>query len=664
MLRKKMWLAQQAVWDIEATGHESMPLACAFLKAAAAADERIASEADLRIFNFGGADTTLSVTRRMLLAGAPDMAAFSIFGWNYHLFGRVTETYRQMRPDGLVVFGGTHVTNQAERVFRQYPAVDVVVNGEGEITFRELVTAHLEGRAPHDLGHIRGISYRDPDGRVVTTPDRPIVQTLDDLPSPFLSGAMELTKPNGDFRYDVALMETARGCPYKCAFCFWGGAIGQKIRAFSTDRLREEIDLFARHKVASIVLCDANFGMTKTDEEFLEILIKARERHGYPRHVITSWAKNKGKVFYGMVRRMKETGFHSSFTLALQSLADPALAEMNRKNMKVNEWRDLAAWLHKEGIDLYAEVLWGCPGETVDSFLEGYDALAATVTRIAAYPLLVLPNTDYDKRRDDHGFVTWRCGNDDFEYVLAHKTMTVEDNRRMHRFLYWARVIGEYMLFRYIWAPLGKLAGVTHSQVFLGFDAWLDAQDDPVAAHLRACRAQVVDRFDAYKIEAGLHAFYREPGVGVLMARWWEEDVIPRVPAVLADFFRDLFRYDWSTRPLWRTPKPGDREANAPWSIVECEGDEYFVGPPLQCKYRVPDIVRCIIRDEPCDVQPAPHEVVLHYRVGFGDYVSNHEFYPTFVGKTRDELREEARQRQAQAGANGSRPGDVAASAA
>ena len=34
---------------------------------------------------------------------------------------------------------------------------------------------------------------------------------------------------------------------------------------------------------------------------------------------------------------------------------------------------DLVRWLDREGLDCYAELIWGAPGETVDSFMSGYD---------------------------------------------------------------------------------------------------------------------------------------------------------------------------------------------------------------------------------------------------------------------------------------------------
>ena len=60
--------------------------------------------------------------------------------------------------------------------------------------------------------------------------------------------------------------------------------------------------------------------------DFVDDLIEIRERYGFPRALETSWAKNKSKVFYNIVRRMKQAGLRSSFTLALQTLSDDVLS--------------------------------------------------------------------------------------------------------------------------------------------------------------------------------------------------------------------------------------------------------------------------------------------------------------------------------------------------
>jgi radical SAM superfamily enzyme YgiQ (UPF0313 family) len=614
---------------------ESMPLAAGYLKAAALDHHAIRDEMEISIFNFGGGDSVTTVAETLFSHGSPDVLAFSVLGWNYAPFGNLAETFKQTTPNGWVIFGGTHVANQAERTFRQFPAVDVVVNTEGEFVFRDLLLGYLGGRSVHDLHDVPGISFRTDDHQLVTTPSPDRIQDLDAVPSPFLTGAIPLTDRNGEFRYDVALIETNRGCPYKCAFCFWGGATGQKVRAFSRDRLRAELEIFAYHKVHTIVLCDANFGMLSQDLEFMEDVIRTRERFGYPRAVEGSWAKNKSRVFYEIVRRMKREGMKSSFTLALQTLNDSALEQMQRRNMKLNEWEDLVHWLHREGLDCYAEMIWGAPGETYESFLEGYDRLARYMTRIAVYPLLLLPNTEYSASRERFGFNTVRGDQDDFEYVLSHNTMTIEENLDMKRFMLWARSIAEHLVMRHIWAPLRELAGMTQSTVIRGLMQWFESSRHPAAIRLAA----VASNCQPSTVPAFLRELYGEPALDELLEAWWRETMAPSLPPAHADFLWEVFRYDCLTRPIFDNPGVGEAYRSQ-FQVVEIAGEPYYWRPAVQLAYDVPGILRHFEREGEWDIEQRPTEVGVFSKAGFYKYYANHEEGVYFVGKTAEDLQE------------------------
>jgi radical SAM superfamily enzyme YgiQ (UPF0313 family) len=626
---------------------QSMPLAMGYLKAIADADPAIRAEADVHICNFGGGDGVLQIARSLFFGRSPpDAIGFSVLGWNFHEFGKIAQLYRSLKPEGWVLFGGNHVSEQANRVFGMYPDVDVVINGEGELTFLDLSRALLAGRSRHELHDVAGISFRTPDGAIVTTPARERIVDLDIIPSPMLSGTLSLLDDEGRFRYDVVLMETNRGCPYKCAFCYWGGATGQKLRQFSPERIAAEIEFCGYHHVPDIVLCDSNFGMLRSDVDFVETLIRARERYGYPRGFETSWAKNKGKIFYGIVKRMKETGFRSSFTLALQTLAPLALDLMGRKNMKLNEWQELAHWLNDHRLDCYAELIWGVPGETTESFLEGYDQLAKYVSRIAVYPHLIMPNTDFSRDRQEHGFVLLRGDKDDFEYVLAHRSMSIEDNQRMHRFLFWARVVAENQVLRWIWTPLRELCGITQSQALFSLDEWFERQPDPVSQGLIACRSEMVENLDASRVTRGIHYFYREGGIDNRLFAWWREEIMPRVPVELKDFFIELLRYDLLTRPILMgssSRAKARQQRGKKMGRQDHRGSSYFVRRNVRFKYDVASMVKQIAVGAEVQFTPTPCEVDLYYKDGFATHIDNHEFVMRYVGKQMAELEEEFR---------------------
>ncbi len=359
------------------------------------------------------------------------------------------------------------------------------------------------------------------------------------IPSPFLTGAIPLFGRDGRFLYDVGLLETNRGCPYDCAFCYWGGAIGQKVYSFSRERLREELAFFGRaaQVIENICLCDANFGMLRSDKEFAEDLVATRNELGYPRNLATSWAKNKNKMFHDIVELLQETGFHSDFTLSLQSLSPEALEGMHRKNMKINDFEGLAAWLRERGMSAHCELIWGVPGETCESFIAGYDRLSKHIARIATYPLCILPNTDYAKERAKHQFITVRDTASDYEFILSNSTISVKDNRRMHHFLFWARVIAEYQILRHVWAPLRELAGVLQSEVMYSLDRWFAGRTDAASAGLCAYLRAVVDNFDITRVSAAaLYVHTNEEALGAGLRELEEEEIVLRTPEHLRGF--------------------------------------------------------------------------------------------------------------------------------
>jgi radical SAM superfamily enzyme YgiQ (UPF0313 family) len=611
MRRKRVTLVQQGVWAMPL---ESMPLAMGYLKAAVDADDVLRGECETTIVNLRGATPIGAAMSAVFGEAVPDVLAISVFGWNFREALLLAETFKQVNPNGLAILGGTHVANQADRVFRLSPEVDVICNGEGELAFPALLHAWLAGEFPEQRGHdIDGISFRQCDGVVASTKKRTGVSDLGSIVSPFLSGSITMTDAAGRFRYDVALMETNRGCPYQCAFCYWGGAIGQKVRRFPRERLLAELEIFAHYQVNSVVLCDANFGMQPQDEDFLDDVIRMREKTGYPRAIEASWAKNKSQTFYRIVRKMKAAGLHSSFTIALQTLNDTALREMNRRNMRVNDWQDLVDWLTAEGLECYAELIWGAPGDSVESFLSGYDELAERVSRIAAYPLMILPNTDYQAKRGELGLITSRGQTDDFEYLLASGTMTLQENLRMQGFLLWARAAAENSFFRHIWRPVRRYAGLTQSQVLFSLTRWFDSQQDAAAEPLKSPKAMV----EPMAVNAAVRALFLDPRVRELLGQWWHTEIRPLVKPAGQWLVDEVFRFDMLTLP---------RVGHLDQAAVDDREPVRRYRSTERFEVDVPAFIATLrAGGEPDPGRRTPTAFEFAWRLGLEGYIDNHE---------------------------------------
>lgn len=335
-------------------------------------------------------------------------------------------------PDCTVVLGGNDVSYQTEQVFTE-DAVDVLVHGEGEITFRRLLGSSLSKWA--GLDDLPGISYQD-GAQVVTTAPAERITDLSCLPSPLLSGVY----PDEDIAASrVIIMETNRGCPYSCSFCYWGGAIKSKVRTFPLERVKQEFGYVIEHASShtTIFLADANFGILPRDVEIAEWLVSELQRYNKRMLFYTNWAKNTNKRVLEAARILYSHQLISAVTLSAQSFTPEVLQIARRSNIRTSYYRQLQSDFQEMGVPTYTELIWGLPGETLATHLASVEEAITSGGHPVVYPLLLLNNTEYstDRFRGDYEMVTkmlpYQVSNPEMkaEFVIQHRAMPLDDWR-------------------------------------------------------------------------------------------------------------------------------------------------------------------------------------------------------------------------------------------
>lgn len=150
-----------------------------------------------------------------------DVIGFSsMFSCEWVLLKDLIARVRGRFPNKLLVGGGEHFTALAEYSLRDCPALDAVVKGEGEYTFRELIEAWDEG----DHSNVGGICYVDSDGAFRDNGGLPRIREIDTIPWPswpegYLERFWHAGKSYGVSSERDMPMLGSRGCPYKCKFC-------------------------------------------------------------------------------------------------------------------------------------------------------------------------------------------------------------------------------------------------------------------------------------------------------------------------------------------------------------------------------------------------------------------------------------------------------------
>ncbi len=216
-----------------------LPLADGCLVAAARVDPELAA-----------VDFSIVLERRPIAAAVqeiarPDILGLSLYPWNAAYSLAVAAAARVAHPECLVIAGGPSVPRRPERARRfldEHPAIDILAFGEGEITFRELVRARLTGNGFHD---IPGIAARD---YITAPPGR--VNDFTPTASPYLDGTFDERIDRHRDRFNMALCETTRGCPFSCTFRDW--SLNKKVVEFPIERVFAELDWVVAHRLVDL----------------------------------------------------------------------------------------------------------------------------------------------------------------------------------------------------------------------------------------------------------------------------------------------------------------------------------------------------------------------------------------------------------------------------
>jgi anaerobic magnesium-protoporphyrin IX monomethyl ester cyclase len=192
--------------------------------------------------------------RTRLLELKPDVVGCTAITPSIYKAEQVLQLCKQINPQVVTVLGGIHATFMYTPVLKEAPWIDVIVRGEGEQIFLDLIQAIDQGDWPARRASIQGIAYMA-DGQVVANAAAPTIKDLDSITPDW--GILEWEK----YIYipmnrRVAIPNFARGCPFTCSFCsqwkFW-----RDYRIRDPKKVVDEIEgLVREHNVGFFILAD------------------------------------------------------------------------------------------------------------------------------------------------------------------------------------------------------------------------------------------------------------------------------------------------------------------------------------------------------------------------------------------------------------------------
>ncbi|MFN7963418.1 MAG: radical SAM protein [Thermoanaerobaculia bacterium] len=318
---------------------------------------------------------------------------------------RVARRVREELSEALIVVGGHDASRDPDWFAR--PGIDVVALGDGEEVMPRLVTA-LEQNQP--LDRVPGLRLTTPSGPV-DTGQPPARRNVDELPFPARHLIAEYASEYYiNFRRPLALLETARGCPFQCNFCSVWKFHESTFREKSPERVVAEL---AQISAPNVFITDDIFWMNVKRGRELAAALKAS---GIRKHYTLQTRSDIICKFPELVEMWRDCGRMTVF-LGLEKVDDEGLSSVNKRNSAANNNRAIAI-LQDLGVGY-------TPNFIVDPGWERQDfaKLRRWIDQTGAYNsgfsvLTPLPGTDlWDEVKDEVNTTDWEL------FDIAHAVL-------------------------------------------------------------------------------------------------------------------------------------------------------------------------------------------------------------------------------------------------
>jgi radical SAM superfamily enzyme YgiQ (UPF0313 family) len=412
---------------------------------------------------FGAEELVTEIIRR-----APDLVGFSCTTSSFLEGYGIANRLRERAPEIVTVFGGAHACTVGAPLLDDFPAIDYLVLGEGEVTMFELAAAGGRGGA-----HIPGLAYRQ-EGKAALSPPREQIANLDDLPFPAYHLLPEFPR-----RYNLPLFSypkapntsiiSSRGCPYQCSYCD-RSVFSRGFRFNSPDYIIDHVAMLHRdYGIRHVFFYDDLFTF---DRQRVARFCALKAQRGLD--VTYNCIARLEHVDDELLTLLKGSGCWQ-VNFGIES-GDPELLKKHRKFYGLDEVRQKLLLVRQAGLRVKGLFMVGLPGETEASIRRTIDyALALpldeiNVTKFTPFPGAPVYKTIREQGEFDENWPLMNCLN--FVFVphgLTRDQLEGLYNEFIRRFYRRSRIHWGYtkMLWR---SPHSVLTFLRHLPEIIAFE--------------------------------------------------------------------------------------------------------------------------------------------------------------------------------------------------
>jgi len=328
----------------------------------------------------------------------PNLMGFANYGWNSDLNLKIGNYIKSKSPDTTIISGGPNIDEGSESItnfLNLNSYIDYYVTDGGEEPFSEIISWLMNNKKSEIP---KNIIYLQKNRVLFNSGRRPLKKESNHISSPYLAGYLD-----GFLDLNmVPLLETNRGCPFRCSFCAWGMASHDIVSKLNIDNTIAEIEYIGkRTKVNNWIICDANFGMLKRDVTIAKAIRKVHDKYQYPKTCQMWLSKNTSDRNLEIAKIL---GNMIVPTMAIQSMDKTVLENINRDNISSDTYYKYQKKFHSMGSTTYSDLIVPLPMEKLSTHLDGLRKLFDVgVDIIQNHNMRMLPgcemNTDETRKK-------------------------------------------------------------------------------------------------------------------------------------------------------------------------------------------------------------------------------------------------------------------------
>ena len=291
---------------------------------------------------------------------SPEIVGITCSSLTYERCIETAKAVKEVCPSCRVVVGGPHPSYMPQTML-QHGEIDYVIIGEGEQAMAKLAASIMQDEQNSVIAKIPGVACRLSGEIVKSAPE--FISDLDTVPFP-ARHLLPMQMYDRSLSYldvkPVDTMSTLRGCPYKCAYCETRELWGATCRAFSPQRVVDEIKhMVENYGSKGIYFVGDNFTINKkSTSELCRLIIKNK--------IDVKWTceTRADLTSKELLVDMKSAGCQTIF-FGVES-GSPSIQQKLNKNIDLQEVKHTFELCRQVGIRTATSFMLGIPDETVN----------------------------------------------------------------------------------------------------------------------------------------------------------------------------------------------------------------------------------------------------------------------------------------------------------